>query len=58
MARLDRILNKANKAVLEAVIILLVNTVTTYLYKGKLLIPTLPLYKGQIKVGSIVAFLL
>ena len=33
---LDRILNKAIKAVLEALITLLVNTITTYLFKDKL----------------------
>ena len=37
MARLDRILNKAIKAVLEAIVIPLANVVTTYLLKGKLL---------------------
>ena len=36
VARLDRILNKAIKVALEAVAILLANTVTTYLYKGNL----------------------
>ena len=33
----DRILNKAIKAVLEALIILLTNIIITYLLKGKLL---------------------
>ena len=34
---LNRILNKAIKVTLEALIILLANIITTYLYKGKLL---------------------
>ena len=34
---LNRILNKAIKAVLKALIILLANTATIYLFKGKLL---------------------
>ena len=33
---LDRILNKAIKAVLEALMTPLANTITTYLFKGKL----------------------
>ena len=37
MARLDRILNEAIKAALEAIAIPLANVVTTYLLKGKLL---------------------
>ena len=37
MVGLNGILNKAIKAVLETVIILLANTITTYLLKGKLL---------------------
>ena len=37
MARPDRILNKAIKAVLKAVIIPLANAVIIYFYKGKLL---------------------
>ena len=37
MARLDRILNKAIKAALEAVAILLINTATTCLFKSKIL---------------------
>ena len=37
MARLDRILNKAIKAILEAIAIPLANAATTYLLKGKLL---------------------
>ena len=37
VARLNRILNKAIKAVLEAVAILLANTATIYLLKGNLL---------------------
>ena len=37
MARLDRILNKAIKVVLEAVAILLANTITTYLLNSNLL---------------------
>ena len=37
MARLDRILNKEIKTVLEAIVIPLVNIATTYLLKGKLL---------------------
>ena len=36
MARLDRILNKAIKAVLEAIAIPLANVATTYLLKYKL----------------------
>ena len=36
-ARLDRILNKAIKAVLEAIVIPLANIATIYLLKGKLL---------------------
>ena len=36
MARLDRILNKAIKAILEAVATLLANAATTYLLKGNL----------------------
>ena len=36
-AKLDRILNKAIKAVLEAIVIPLANVATTYLLKGKLL---------------------
>ena len=36
MARLDRILNKVIRVVLEAVAILLANTATTYLLKGNL----------------------
>jgi hypothetical protein len=36
-ARPDRILYKVIKAILEAVILLLANAVTIYLYKGKLL---------------------
>ena len=34
---LDRILNKTIKAVLKALTTLLINTITTYLLKGKLL---------------------
>ena len=37
MAGLNRILNKAIKAVLEAVTIPLVNIATTYLFKNKIL---------------------
>ena len=37
MVKLNRILNKVIKAILKAVIILLANTVTIYLFKGKLL---------------------
>ena len=37
MAGLDRILNKAIKAILEAIVTLLINTVTTYLLKSKIL---------------------
>ena len=37
VAGLDRILNKAIKAVLEAVAIYLINTVTIYLFKSKIL---------------------
>ena len=37
MAGLDRILNKVIKAILEAVTILLANTVTTCLFKNKIL---------------------
>ena len=37
MARLDRILNKVIRVVLEAVAILLANTITIYLLKGNLL---------------------
>ena len=37
MVRLDRILNKAIKAVLEAIITPLVDTATTYLLKSKIL---------------------
>ena len=37
MARLDRILNKAIKAISEAVAIPLANAATTYLFKGKIL---------------------
>ena len=36
-AGLDRILNKAIKAILEAITLLLANTISLYLYKGKLL---------------------
>jgi hypothetical protein len=36
-AELDRILNKAIKAALEAIAIPLVNAMTTYLLKGKIL---------------------
>ena len=37
MAGLNRILNKAIKAILEAVTIPLVNATTTYLFKSKIL---------------------
>ena len=37
MARPNRILNKVIKAILEAVVIPLVNTTTTCLFKGKIL---------------------
>ena len=37
MTRLDRILNKAIKAVLEAIAIPLINTATAYLFKSKIL---------------------
>jgi hypothetical protein len=37
VVRLDRILNKAIKAILEAITLLLANAVSVYLYKGKLL---------------------
>ena len=37
MAKLNRILNKVIKAVVEAIIILLANAVTTYLLKDELL---------------------
>ena len=36
MTGLDRILNEAIKAVLEAITIPLIDTVTTYLFKGKI----------------------
>ena len=36
MAGLDRILNKAIKAVLKAITIPLINIVTTYLFKNKI----------------------
>ena len=36
MAGLNRILNKAIKAILKAVTITLVNTATTYFFKGKI----------------------
>ena len=37
MARLNRILNKAIKVVIEVIITLLANTVTIYFFKGELL---------------------
>ena len=37
MVKLNKKLNKAIKAIIESLIIILVNTIITYFYKGKLL---------------------